>query len=55
MSKFLESEIAWISKLNDKFTMNYKYPSNGKFVADSLDEAKKEVETTFKWFLNCVG
>jgi|GEM_PF-1595870 len=53
-------EIAWIKKLiiNDeiKFTVNYLYPSNGKFLFDNVAAAKKEVNKTFRWFIKmCVG
>lgn len=49
-------EIAWIKKLhfNNKlyFTISYKYPNNGKSMFDDLPKAKKEVEKTFRWFIN---
>lgn len=50
-------EIAWIKKLQDtkKFTVIYLYPSNGKSVFDSVKEAKKEVEQTFRWFMKMCG
>ena len=53
-------EIAWISKIMIKdemrFTVQYKYPSNGKHLFDNLKDAQKEVEKTFPWFVKmCVG
>lgn len=53
-------EIAWIKKLEIKgelkFTISYLYPSNGKHLSDNLEDAKKEVEQTFRWFMKmCVG
>lgn len=49
-------EIAWVKKLiingELKFTIDYLYPSNGKHLFDSLNAAKKEVDKTFKWFIN---
>jgi hypothetical protein len=49
-------EIAWIKKVDKKFYLLYYYPSNGKRVFDTVQDAKKEVSKTFKWFLKmCAG
>lgn len=48
-------EIAWIKKIdykgNSRFTIDYLYPSNGKSLFVNLDDAKKEVEKSFRWFI----
>ena len=51
-------DIAWISKFNNdgnscelKYIVTYQFPSKGKFLFKTLEEAKKEVETTFRWFM----
>jgi hypothetical protein len=38
-----------------KFTIKYKYPSNGKHLFDNLKDAQKEVEKTFQWFMKMCG
>lgn len=52
-------EIAWVKKLDIKgelkFTINYLYPSNGKHLFDNLEDAQKEVEQTFRWFMKMCG
>jgi len=55
-------EIASISKLKDsienvwyskKFVINYNYPyNNGKYIFDSVEECKEEIEKSFKIFIN---
>ena len=54
-------ELAWVKKVvmeNDgdvKFSIKYNFPSTGKMCFDTLEEAKKEVENRFKFFLQfCV-
>lgn len=53
--KICRWEIAWIKKLIHegtlKFTVHYLYPSNGSHVFDSIEQAKKEVNKTFRWFI----
>jgi len=53
-------EIAWVKKLETKdglkFIANYLYPSNGQYVFNNLEDAKKEVEKSFRWFIKmCSG
>ena len=53
-------EIAWVKRVDIngdlKFIINYSYPSNGKHIFDNLEDAQKEVEQTFRWFIKmCVG
>lgn len=49
-------DIAWVNKLvipeGIKFTVRYLYPSDGKVLFDNLEDAQKEVEETFQWFIN---
>jgi predicted nucleotidyltransferase len=50
-------DIAWITKVYkfDKFQIRYKFPSNEQKVFDDLEDAKKEVEKNFDWFIkSCV-
>jgi len=51
-------EIAWIKKVKFKgivkFTVNPIFPYTGGLVFDTLDEAKKEVEKHFRWFIKMV-
>lgn len=53
-------EIAWVRKLDKKgelkFVVSYLYPSHGGHIFDTLEDAQKEVEKNFRWFLKmCVG
>ena len=52
-------EIAWVKKIDIKgelkFTVNYLYPSNSKHIFDNLEDAQKEVEDSFSWFMNMCG
>jgi hypothetical protein len=51
-------EIAWISKLKfkgeEKFLIQYKFPSNGLSTFDDLPRAKREVQKSFNWFIKMV-
>lgn len=53
--KICRWEIAWVKKthIDDKlrFSVNYFFPSNSKYVFDDLKTAQKEVEKSFKWFI----
>jgi hypothetical protein len=55
-SKVSRWEIAWIKKniINEKvkFIITYYYPSNDKYLFDNLEDAQKEVEESFRWFIN---
>jgi len=52
-------EIAWIKKLNDmetglftgKFIVHPSFPYHGLFLAESIEQAKKEIEKEFTWFV----
>lgn len=48
--------IAWIKKLYIKgelnFVIDYLFPSQEKFLFKRLEDAKKEVEITFEWFIS---
>ena len=52
-------EIAWVKKIDIKgelkFTVSYLYPSNSKHIFDNLEDAQKEVEDSFSWFMNMCG
>jgi len=56
-------EIAWIKKMKNeegefmnRFTISPEFPYRGKYSFETLEEAQKEVEIYFKWFIkNCVG
>ena len=52
-------EIAWVKKIDIKgelkFTVSYLYPSNSKHIFDNLEDAQKEVEQSFSWFMNMCG
>lgn len=62
--KVAQFEIAWIKKLNDpktnkflnKFVVHPQFPyPNGEYIFDTLEEAKKEVDKNFNWFIkNCI-
>ena len=52
-------EIAWIKKLNDietglftgKFIVHPSFPYHGLFLVESIEQAKKEIEKEFTWFV----
>ncbi len=48
-------QIAWIEKYHnsDFFYIKYYYPYNGKHLFSTLEEAKTNVEVSFKHFINC--
>lgn len=65
-SKWLETKkidrfmIAWVKKvynttdLKPRYIINYHFPSHGEFIFSSFEEAKKEVEKQFNFFIKNV-
>jgi hypothetical protein len=52
--KICRYEIVWISKIDlgdKKFIVTYRYPNSSKTTFKTLEEAKDEVENSFKWFI----
>lgn len=44
-------QIAWISKLKDRFSVTYYFPTCSPVCFTDLESAKKEVEYSFKFFI----
>jgi len=53
--RYQHFEIAWVSKkeINEEthYVVTYRFPDNNKHLFDTLDEAKEEVENSFKQFI----
>ena len=45
-------ELAWIKKNKDKFVITTFYPYKGNYVFSTYEDAKREIEDSFLFFMN---